>query len=250
MSHLEGLFDAEVGRRVEEGAVLPERVVQGREFVVAGGHLCAEMCAHEFFVLAQGGAQVGEDDALRRQCRVKLGIDQAVVLDHQRASTVNFCQVGIERPRQVASGGDGIEGFARTEGVILQLETGEPRAPPGFFVIGRPRRSFKDLPCGIPYLLQPVWLGEACAYLLGCDRKREGVEAKGFRCHNMFSTEACPVYRFPSLPTYPILPSIWSWIRRFISTAYSMGSSFTSGSMNPPTIMLAASPSLMPRLVR
>ena len=49
---------------------------------------------------------------------------------------------------------------------------------------------------------------------------------------------------------YPTEPSICSWIRRFISTAYSIGSSFTSGSMNPLTIMVEASSSDSPRLIR
>ncbi len=49
---------------------------------------------------------------------------------------------------------------------------------------------------------------------------------------------------------YPTEPSICSWIRRFISTAYSIGSSLTSGSMKPLTIMVLASASLSPRLIR
>ena len=48
----------------------------------------------------------------------------------------------------------------------------------------------------------------------------------------------------------PTAPSIWSWMRRFISTAYSIGSSLTIGSMNPLTIMAAASASDRPRLIR
>ena len=41
-------------------------------------------------------------------------------------------------------------------------------------------------------------------------------------------------------------PSIWSSIRRFISTAYSIGSSLTIGSMKPLTISLPASSSVEP----
>ena len=48
----------------------------------------------------------------------------------------------------------------------------------------------------------------------------------------------------------PTVPSICNSIRRFISTAYSIGSSLTSGSMKPLTIIVAASASLRPRLVR
>jgi hypothetical protein len=46
---------------------------------------------------------------------------------------------------------------------------------------------------------------------------------------------------------YPTEPSIWSWISRFISTAYSRGSSFVIGSTKPLTISALASPSERPR---
>ena len=49
---------------------------------------------------------------------------------------------------------------------------------------------------------------------------------------------------------HPTVPSICNWMRRFISTAYSMGSSLTSGSMKPLTIIVLASGSVSPRLVR
>src|SRR5581483_7419478 len=49
---------------------------------------------------------------------------------------------------------------------------------------------------------------------------------------------------------YPTEPSIWSWISRFISTAYSSGSSFVIGSTNPETIIALASASERPRLIR
>ncbi len=45
----------------------------------------------------------------------------------------------------------------------------------------------------------------------------------------------------------PMQPSIWSSIRRFISTAYSIGSSFVIGSMKPLTMSLDASSSGIPR---
>ena len=43
------------------------------------------------------------------------------------------------------------------------------------------------------------------------------------------------------------LPTISSWISRFSSTAYSIGSSFVTGSMKPLTIIAAASSSERPR---
>src|ERR1035437_6986944 len=48
----------------------------------------------------------------------------------------------------------------------------------------------------------------------------------------------------------PTLPSICSWIRRFISTAYSSGSSLVIGSTKPETIIELASCSVRPRLIR
>src|SRR5262249_56577218 len=49
---------------------------------------------------------------------------------------------------------------------------------------------------------------------------------------------------------YPTEPSIWSWIRRFISTAYSSGSSFVIGSTKPDTTIAEASASESPRDIR
>jgi|GEM_PF-3499362 len=56
--------------------------------------------------------------------------------------------------------------------------------------------------------------------------------------------------RWPARLAYPTDPSICNSISRFISTAYSIGSSFTSGSMKPVTIIDDASASLRPRLIR
>ena len=61
--------------------------------------------------------------------------------------------------------------------------------------------------------------------------------------------------RPPAVPSvananYPTDPSICNWISRFISTAYSIGSSLTSGSMKPLTIIVLASASDRPRLIR
>ncbi len=48
----------------------------------------------------------------------------------------------------------------------------------------------------------------------------------------------------------PTEPSIWSWISRFISTAYSSGSSFVIGSTKPDTTIADASDSDRPRDIR
>jgi hypothetical protein len=54
----------------------------------------------------------------------------------------------------------------------------------------------------------------------------------------------------PTLLRQPTEPSIWIWIRRFISTAYSSGSSLTIGSMKPATIIAEASDWDSPRDMR
>ena len=63
------------------------------------------------------------------------------------------------------------------------------------------------------------------------------------------ATEANPV-AIHSNDGYPTEPSICNWINRFSSTAYSIGSSLTSGSIKPLTIMVLASASVSPRLMR
>ena len=62
--------------------------------------------------------------------------------------------------------------------------------------------------------------------------------------HSRFDTSAL------GSRNYPTDPSICNWISRFISTAYSIGSSLTSGSMKPLTIIALASSSGRPRLIR
>src|SRR4029453_18021138 len=49
---------------------------------------------------------------------------------------------------------------------------------------------------------------------------------------------------------HPTEPSIWSWISRFISTAYSSGSSFVIGSTKPETTTADAPASDRPRDIR
>ena len=71
----------------------------------------------------------------------------------------------------------------------------------------------------------------------------------------------CATFRFPPFPIsnvknnvrgdcYPTEPSICNSMSRFISTAYSIGSSLTSGSIKPLTIIVLASASESPRLCR
>src|SRR4029077_11518378 len=50
-----------------------------------------------------------------------------------------------------------------------------------------------------------------------------------------------------ALDDQPTEPSIWSWISRFISTAYSSGSSFVIGSTQTPKIVALPPGSVSPR---
>ena len=59
-----------------------------------------------------------------------------------------------------------------------------------------------------------------------------------------------PLLLEPGRFVHPTEPSICRLMSRLISTANSIGNSFTIGSMKPLTIMLTASSFLMPRLVR
>ena len=62
--------------------------------------------------------------------------------------------------------------------------------------------------------------------------------------------EGSPAPLLPRRGNYPTEPSSCNWIRRFSSSAYSIGNSLTIGSMKPLTIMAIASSSEMPRLFR
>ena len=63
-------------------------------------------------------------------------------------------------------------------------------------------------------------------------------------------TDRCWRYDLLREANYPTEPSICSSIRRFSSTAYSIGSSRVIGSMKPLTIIAVASTSESPRLIR
>ena len=105
-------------------------------------------------------------------------------------------------------------------------------AAPLLLLAGRRRRRGGALPPAGAEVAQPVGLVEPVADA----PDRVGVEG---RCGLREASSA-----------QPTAPSIWSWMRRFISTAYSIGSSFTIGSMKPFTIMALASASDRPRLIR
>ena len=98
----------------------------------------------------------------------------------------------------------------RLEGV--RIEAAEVREAPRLLAIGRDRERLVRRPGSLAGTRQPGGLG----------RRRH----------------------------QPTDPSICNWISRFISTAYSSGSSLVIGSMKPDTIIAEASSSERPRLIR
>jgi hypothetical protein len=70
---------------------------------------------------------------------------------------------------------------------------------------------------------------------------RDPCEARVGDIKTVFVTFHLRRFRFmiESRRPHPTEPSIWSWINLFISKAYSIGSSLTSGSMKPATIYVA-----------
>jgi len=78
--------------------------------------------------------------------------------------------------------------------------------------------------------------------------------ALDFYKRNLWTIRGFALAQNPYLPRlsayYPIEPSISNLIRRFISTAYSIGNSFVNGSMKPITIISVASSSEIPRDIK
>jgi len=62
--------------------------------------------------------------------------------------------------------------------------------------------------------------------------------------------DVCVECCFCGINVHQSVPFISSWMRLFISTAYSSGSSLLTGFANPLTIMARASASLIPRLIK
>ena len=92
----------------------------------------------------------------------------------------------------------------------------------------------------------PTSSARACPGRTAVDRSRSvtGTEMKSVR--STITRGAC--LQVPR--RQPTDPSICSWIRRFISTAYSSGSSLVIGSTKPETIIALASASERPRDMR
>ena len=62
---LQGLIDHDVARHIDEGAAVPERIMQRAEFVLVGGDDAVEVRLHQFGIAAHRLVQTGEDDPAR-----------------------------------------------------------------------------------------------------------------------------------------------------------------------------------------
>src|SRR5438105_854881 len=111
--------------------------------------------------------------------------------------------------------------------IMLQLKTTQIRTPPLFFCPQRQRQFLALLPGGKTPVAHPCW------FVLAGAEGLNGLSAQRLYAYSHNASS--------STPAYPTEPSICSSIRRFISTAYSIGSSLTKGSMNPLTIIVDAS---------
>src|SRR5690349_22697516 len=71
---------------VEEYAVIPEGAVQRGELAILWRHTaCHEVLAHKLRMLADGGRQIGEDDARSRQLLIKYIFDAAGIAEAEEA---------------------------------------------------------------------------------------------------------------------------------------------------------------------
>src|SRR6201986_311045 len=95
-------------------------------------------------------------------------------------------------------------------------------------------------------VLAELVLGEALLRVLDL-QQAERLAVEALRPLHVRDRHRDEVGAFDDQPTEP---SIWSWISRFISTAYSSGSSLVIGSMKPETTIAEASLSERPRLIR
>src|SRR5439155_7703600 len=176
------------------------------------------------------------DHALARERdRRMLEHHDAIALHHQR-DVAGFAGEALDdRMGQIVEAAGAWGGGERVELRQFGLKPAEVRAPPQLVRIARERECAGDSHRRAPAIERPLRLTR-----LGGARQR---------ALSPFEVETGR-HREVRCRRHPTEPSIWSWIRRFISTAYSIGSSFTIGSMKPDTIIPAASSLLIPRLWR
>ena len=220
---LQRQVDRDVGRDVEEGAAGPERAVQGGEPRPARRDEPVQVRGHEVGVLLGGDVEVAEDHAARVEVLPRRRHhDARVVLQHRRGEVAAVPGRPRRRARACAA-----RSRARTR-------TGPCTAIPR----SRARASGAR--------------GTRRTRAHGARRWRRAPPAgrRRQRRRRWSSSSSHGRARARPVASYPTEPSICSSIRRFSSTAYSIGSSRVIGSMKPFTIIAVASASDSPRLIR
>ena len=207
----ERLLHAHAIGDVEEGAAAEERAMQRRQLVAFRIDAFEQVLLHQLRVLASGLRERHEEHALGGE----LGPD------------IDLAGLGAALAQHRGRVFDGVCGGAAV-GWLPRLEDREVEAlqvgaPPLLLGAGGHRQPLVGGPRRAPADADPFRLAVERGKLL------HGLEAKAH---------------------YPTDPSISSWMRRLSSTAYSSGSSLVKGSMKPLTIMVSASTSGMPRLIR
>src|ERR1700730_1523396 len=207
------MLDADTVGNVDEGAAGEERCVQGGELIAIGFNGAEEIALDQIAMLASGLRQRHEDHPLPRERWVERRRGGRCTALPERAADL-LQRPGRRRPVGLLIGG-----------VAVQIET---------------------LEVGLAPVLLPLRVRQAHALV-----DAEGLEpprAQPLR----FAVKSAQLFdgRFRERHFYPTEPIISSWIRRFSSTAYSMGSSLVNGSMKPLTIIVSASALVIPRLCR
>src|SRR5207237_674214 len=197
---------------VEEGAAAEQRAVEGRQLVPLRPDLAEEPGSDEVGMLDGGLAQRHEEHAFSPKLVVQF----------------DLARMGAPLAEPAAGGLDGVGGRRAVRLLerrqTLQLEPFQVGPAPLLVDLRGQAQPLVDGERLTPPSAQPVGLPvEGGDLLHGFHREGHG---------------------------YPTEPSISSWISRLSSTAYSSGSSLVKGSMKPLTIIVSASSSGMPRLMR
>ena len=172
-------------------------------------------------VLALTRGETADDHALRRERVVHLVVHHpAVAHDDQPGAVSGFRREHTATGRVLDA--DDADLFLGERAVAVQVELVDPAVAPDLFGRGRPFDRRELLGRAPSAFHEPVGTAE---------------------CERGSSSE-------PGVPGQPTAPSMLSSISRLSSTAYSIGSVFVIGSMNPFTIIATACCSERPRLIR
>ena len=229
VEHDDRLLDDDAPRHLHVGTTGEERVVQHGERVGRRVGTGAEQCGD---LVGLAGGDAAHPHALGLEIGVERVVHHASVAhDHQPRPLA-----GLGRDRTTAGRGL-VARLAHLLGgnrvVVREVELTDAAVAPDLLGRGRPLDLGEAFDGGGAARRQPLGAGET-ARCFGSEvvEHRHSVSLRWWaRC-------------------YPTLPSMLSSISRESSTAYSIGSVLTIGSMNPLTIIAVACCSVRPRLIR